>query len=27
LPKNRRDLEKLPLKRRDKNPIKDADIE
>jgi hypothetical protein len=27
LPKNRRDLEKLPLKRRDENPIKDAEIE
>ena len=27
LPKNRCDLEKLPLKRRDENPIKDAEIE
>jgi hypothetical protein len=27
LPKNRRDLEKLPLKRRDENPIKDVEIE
>src|SRR5262249_41674480 len=27
LPKNRRDLEKLPLKRRDENPIEDVEIE
>jgi hypothetical protein len=27
LPKNRRNLEKLALKRRDENPIKDTEIE